>query len=153
MRIGELAQRVGLSPKTIRYYEAIGVLPQPSRTASGYRRYDEAAVSRLGFVQRAKRLGLTLRDIREVLAIHEHGALPCARVLAVIDAELARIDHRMAELTRLREDLIGIRRRWSDRTPRLPDAACLCPIIEQEPVLAGKPLDRRTLDLPADWKV
>ena len=62
MQIGDLAKHFDLNPKTIRYYEEIGLLPDPARTESGYRQYDGQAVSRLGFIQRAKLLGLSLEN-------------------------------------------------------------------------------------------
>jgi DNA-binding transcriptional MerR regulator len=130
MHIGELAKRFGLNPKTIRYYETIGLLPGPSRTASGYRRYDEAAASLVEFIQRAKRLGLSLQEIRGVLAIRERGEQPCEHVLALVDAELTRIDQRIVELMSFRAELKALRGRWTDEAPRLADASCLCPIIE-----------------------
>lgn len=67
MRIGELANVVGLSPDTIRYYERVDLLPPPARTPSGYRIYSTQAVDRLRFIQGAQRLGLKLDDIRDLL--------------------------------------------------------------------------------------
>jgi DNA-binding transcriptional MerR regulator len=71
MRIGELATRFGLNPKTIRYYEEIGLLPRAERSDSGYRLYDEHDVERLGFIRRAKTLGLSLDEIRDILSVQE----------------------------------------------------------------------------------
>src|SRR6266540_6380046 len=77
VRIGELAERAGISAKAIRYYEQIGVLAPPARTASGYRAYDEAVLGRLGFVRAAQALGLTLGEIRQIIAFRDDGAAPC----------------------------------------------------------------------------
>jgi MerR family transcriptional regulator, copper efflux regulator len=68
MRIGQLAEQAGISTKAIRYYEQIGILGPPERTATGYRSYDEAALGRLGFVRAAQAVGLTLGEIRHVIA-------------------------------------------------------------------------------------
>jgi len=68
MRIGELAGQVGVNPKTIRYYESIGVLPEPGRKSSGYRDYDESYAGRLTFIRSAQRLGITLDEVKEILA-------------------------------------------------------------------------------------
>jgi DNA-binding transcriptional MerR regulator len=144
MQIGELASRFGLNPKTIRYYEEIGLLPRPQRTTAGYRRYDEATVSRLGFILRAKLLGLSLEDIRDVLAIHERGERPCDRVVTLIDTERARIDHRIEELEGLRAELTALRGRWSDEAMPHPEAACLCPIIEEQTAVAARPTEERS---------
>ncbi|MPZ70595.1 MAG: MerR family transcriptional regulator [Actinobacteria bacterium] len=64
-RIGESAERVGVNPKTIRFYESIGVIPEPPRTPAGYRDYEEEHVERLQFIRAAQRLGLRLEDIAE----------------------------------------------------------------------------------------
>ena len=70
MRTGELAERAGISPEAVRFYERVGVLSAPVRTASGYRDYDEAALDRLTFVRAAQAVGLTLGQIREVISPH-----------------------------------------------------------------------------------
>ena len=69
MKISELAEQAGVPPSTVRYYERIGLMPSPPRTGSGYRDYDDEAAARLTFVARAKRIGLTLDQIAEVLPI------------------------------------------------------------------------------------
>lgn len=71
MRIGEVAERVGVNPKTIRFYESIGVLPEPPRTPSGYRDYEDEHVERLRFIKAVQRLGLKLEEIGEVSAFRE----------------------------------------------------------------------------------
>ncbi len=79
MRIGELATQVGVNPKTVRYYESIGVLPEPERTI-GYRDYDETYAGRLTFIRTAQRLGITLDEVKEILAFRERGQVPCTYV-------------------------------------------------------------------------
>jgi DNA-binding transcriptional MerR regulator len=98
LRVAELAGAVGVAPDTIRYYERAGLLPPPARTSAGYRAYDPGAVDRLRFIQGAQRLGLRLRDIRDLLAIRDTGVCPCEpaeqllrRRLAELDAEIARL--------------------------------------------------------------
>jgi DNA-binding transcriptional MerR regulator len=77
LRVGELADAVGASADTIRYYERAGLLPPPERTTSGYRAYDASAVERLRFIQGAQRLGLRLADIRDLLAVRDTGSCAC----------------------------------------------------------------------------
>ncbi|MHB1064860.1 MAG: MerR family transcriptional regulator [Georgenia sp.] len=77
MRIGELAREGGVNPKTIRYYESIGLLPEPDRTASGYRDYEPSDLARLTFIRSAKRLGISLDEIREILAFQQRGEARC----------------------------------------------------------------------------
>jgi DNA-binding transcriptional MerR regulator len=82
LKIGELATVLGLNPKTIRYYEDIGLLPKPQRTVSGYRLYEAADVERLSFIGKAKAIGLTLEEIREISDARPDGQRPCEHVFA-----------------------------------------------------------------------
>lgn len=108
MRIGELGDRLGVNPKTIRYYESIGLLPDPERTSSGYRVYDDSDVERMIFIKTAQRLGITLDEIKEILALRERGEPPCRYVRDILAKEVADIDQRIADLQRLREDLVTL---------------------------------------------
>lgn len=146
MHIGQLAEQFGLNPKTLRYYEAIGLLPPPRRTESGYRVYDAAAAQRLGFIQRAKLLGLSLADIGEIIAAQSRGEQPCARVLALVTTEIADIDRRIAELKTFRAELAALHAAWSDTTARRNDSACLCPIIETQAEVDAPPPVAETFD-------
>jgi DNA-binding transcriptional MerR regulator len=123
MRIGELAGRLGLNPRTIRFYERIGLLPEPDRTPSGYRRYDHADVERLQFIRAAQRLGLTLDEIGEILALRDGGQQPCGYVREVLRREVAAIDHRIRELRALRTELAALDAR-ADELPEPPGAIC-----------------------------
>lgn len=114
MRIGELAERLGINPKTIRYYESIYLVPEPERTASGYRIYDEDDVERLVFIKAAQRLGLALDEVREILGLRERGEAPCGYVRELISRELADLDRRLEELRGLREELVALERRAQD---------------------------------------
>lgn len=128
MRIGELGSRLGLNPKTIRYYESIGLLPEPERTPSGYRDYDEGAVERLTFIRTAQRLGVTLDEVKEILAFPERGERPCAYVRGVLDTQVTTIDRRIVELQELREQLVEL----AAEADTLPPAAAgiTCQLIE-----------------------
>ncbi|MDP8970878.1 MAG: heavy metal-responsive transcriptional regulator [Actinomycetota bacterium] len=127
MRIGELAARVGVNPRTIRYYESIGLLPQPQRTAAGYRSYDEDDLDRLAFVRRATELDLQLDEIREILALREQGHRPCDYVLHVTRRHLDDLDSRIRQMQRARDELRALIARAGD----LPDSgARYCPLIE-----------------------
>lgn len=81
MRIGELARRSGLATTALRYYDKAGLLPASTRTASGYRAYDPDVLPRLAFIRSAQAVGLSLREIREVIGIRDLGTAPCAHVL------------------------------------------------------------------------
>ena len=133
LRIGQLAGATGTPPKTLRYYEEIGLLQPDGRTGSGYRLYAGEAVDRLRFVRRAKSLGLSLKDIGEILAITDAGRAPCEHVVGVVDRELGRIADQMAALKALRKDLTSLR---TQLTGALASGATkpgkLCPCLASE---------------------
>lgn len=140
MRIGELAQRLDISTPALRYYETAGLLPEPRRTPSGYRDYDDAALERVRFIKTAQRLGLSLEDIKEILAFKERGEPPCGYVLTVIDKEADELDRKIAELQSLRQELRTLQRK-ARRIPRTArdKSSKVCHIIENRDL----PDDRR----------
>lgn len=123
MRIGELADRLGINPKTIRYYEGIGLLPVPERTQSGYRIYAEADFERITFIKTAQRLGITLDEISEILTLRESGEQPCGYVRDVLRREVAEIGQRIDELTALRDELVALEG-LADGLPRSGPGGC-----------------------------
>jgi len=129
VRIGELAERSGLTAKTLRCYEQAGVLPEPEREKSGYRNYDEAAVARLAFVKAAQAAGLTLSEIRQVIVVREQEGAPCSHVVAVLDAHAAELDRRIVDLTALREQVLRLRARSKDLDPSQRRATTVCDVI------------------------
>ena len=120
MRIGELAERSGVSTKTIRYYEDIGLLAAPERTASGYRDYDDAASHRLAFIRAAQAVGLSLGEIRGIVALRDAGATPCGHVLELLRDRSVELDRRIAELQSLRAEM----RRLVEEAEGLDPADC-----------------------------
>lgn len=135
MRIGVLAERLGINPKTIRYYESIGLLPTPARRPSGYREYGKEDAERLAFVRTAQRFGLRLDQIREILAFRERGDRPCGFVLDVVRRELADLDERIAELQRTRAELGNL----LARAETLPSGdARYCDLLEHRVELTTK---------------
>lgn len=126
MRIGELAGRLGLNPRTIRYYESIGLLPPPARDDSGYREYGETDIERVAFIRSAQRLGLALDEIGEVLALRDRGEAPCGYVRELIGREVADIDRRVQELQDLRRELSALERRAREA----PGDGAICGLIE-----------------------
>ncbi|MGH2534310.1 MAG: heavy metal-responsive transcriptional regulator [Thermomicrobiales bacterium] len=109
MQIGQLAREVGLNPKTLRYYEEIGLLAAARRTRSGYRLYDADALARLRFIVRAKSLGLSLNEIGTILAIRQHGECACQHVSDLLDQKLAEVEDRLRSLAAYRQQLIDLR--------------------------------------------
>lgn len=127
LRIGELATELGLNPKTLRYYETIGLLPQPRRNAAGYRLYGPADRERLRFIAKAKALGFSLQEISEILALRDAGDEPCLHVRALVDARLAAVTAQLQLLTELRGELEVLHSEAQDTT-----CSCtpICSIIE-----------------------
>jgi Hg(II)-responsive transcriptional regulator len=105
LSIGDLAKATGAKVETIRYYERIGVLPAPARTAGNYRAYTEAHLNRLSFVRRARDLGFHLEQIQTLLRLSDDRSAPCAEVDRIAGAHLAEIDRKIADLKALRREL------------------------------------------------
>jgi MerR family transcriptional regulator, copper efflux regulator len=129
VRIGELAAGAGLSTKALRYYESIGILPAPARTASGYRDYSDDALDVLGFVRSAQTVGLTLGEIREILAYRDRGEAPCAHVVDVIRRRAAMIEERIAALERTQSELRRLERRARSLRPEDCAPSQVCHVI------------------------
>ena len=105
LRIGELARQAGLAASALRYYEEVGLLEPSSRTESGYRLYGEEALGRLGFIRRAQSLGLSVSEIRELLANRTDNETDRARLRHVVAHKLAATQTRLNELTTLKDEL------------------------------------------------
>ena len=105
MLIGELSAVTGVDSQTIRFYERQGLLPQPRRSANGYRAYDTTAISRLLFIRAAQSAGLALADIAQVLNLRDAGQTPCTHVSRVLEQKLAEVRTRLQELADLAGEL------------------------------------------------
>lgn len=130
MQISELARRSGVPPRTIRYYESVGLLLAPTRAENNYRRYDLAVLERLRFIVSARSLGFALADVAELLAARDAGDAPCQRVLDALDVQLVKLDQRIADLLVLREDLQHLRTE-GERRPRDQGESgeCVCYLV------------------------
>jgi len=98
---GELAKLTGCNLETIRYYENIGVMPDPPRSSKNYRVYDDGHVARLRFIMRARELGFTLDEVRDLLALVDGGAQTCGEVQGLANAHLANVRAKIADLKRI----------------------------------------------------
>ncbi|MGY9073314.1 MAG: heavy metal-responsive transcriptional regulator [Acidimicrobiales bacterium] len=131
MKIGELGDQCGVTTKTIRYYESIGLLDEPLRTPSGYRDYEEAAVERLRFIRDAQSTGLSLAEISSVLELKGAGERSCSHTMALIDSHLLAIDTQLDQLRAARRELASL----AKRARRLDPASCTdpnrCQVIDE----------------------
>ncbi len=106
MKIGEIAGEAGVTVDTVRFYERVGVLPEPARTESGYRDYEPDTVERIRLTRELQAIGFTLSDAVDALAAHDSGGATCESERWRLDAVLARVDARLAELTALRGRIV-----------------------------------------------
>ncbi|MDN3565220.1 helix-turn-helix domain-containing protein [Paeniroseomonas aquatica] len=105
MQIGELARAAETTAETIRYYETIGLLPSPPRTAGNYRAYTAAHLQRLVFTRRARSLGFGIEQVRALLDLADQRERSCAAVDAIARDHLAEVDRKLADLAALRAEL------------------------------------------------
>lgn len=109
MKIGELAKATGTQAETIRYYEAEGLLAEPARTESNYRRYGQEHVERLSFIRHCRSLDMTLNEIRALLRFKDDPQANCGAVNDLLDEHISHVAERIRELKRLQVELKGLR--------------------------------------------
>ncbi|HEX6807824.1 MAG TPA: MerR family transcriptional regulator [Gemmatimonadaceae bacterium] len=105
LTIGQVAKAAHVNVETIRYYEREGLIPEPPRTVAGYRQYTEDAVRRVRFMKRAQTLGFTLDEVGILLELRVRPGSACREAVAEANKAIERIDHKIAELTRMRSAL------------------------------------------------
>ena len=135
LAIGELSKQSGVNIETIRYYERIGIMPAPARSAGGYRIYRPEHVRRLGFVRRGRELGFALDALRGLLELVGGHAYTCAEVHALTLQHLTAIRSKIADLRRLERVMQGMAAQC--RRERIPD----CPVVDA--LFAPGPVDKR----------
>lgn len=141
MRIGEVADAVGVPTPTIRFYERKGLLPQPRRGPNGYREYDDSTPTTLAFIRNGQAAGLTLVEIATILDLRREGATPCGHVHDLLTGKLLDVQQRQRELATLEAELDHL----ITRSDRLDPADCsdeaICHLIA-EPAPSRPPTDR-----------
>lgn len=125
--IGDIAKRFGLNPRTIRYYEAIGILPKAKRIESGYRVYSDEAIERLEFILKAKALGLKLDEIKDIIFLYEKGEAPCECTKDFVKNKIKEIEEKITTLTELKERLKKLLKLRKYGVA----VRSICPIIEE----------------------
>ena len=132
MNIGQVAKHSGVSAKTIRYYESIGLIPEASRTESGYRTYSDKDVETLRFIHHSRNLGFSVKDVSLLLDLWRNQKRASADVKALALSHIAEVDRKIGELQKIRDTLIHLTRRChGDNRPG-------CPILKE---LAGGTVD------------
>ncbi len=129
MLIGEAARSAGLRASAIRYYEAQGIVPRPTRTPEGYRDYTEEDVDLLRFVRQLRSLELSLGDIREIVSMCSSGVAPCDLLRQAIVREISAMDRRIEELRRARENLVVLRTEAEGVEDDWP-LHCICHLVD-----------------------
>ena len=124
LTIGKVAKQAGVGIDTVRFYEREGLIAEPPRSESGYRRYPEDTVARLRFVKKAKELGFSLKEIGELLSLRARPKGSCADVRGRANEKIEDIDQKMASLKAMREALVGLVNECSGSGPRTE-----CPIL------------------------
>ena len=142
LKIGELARRLGLNVRMLRYYEQIGLLRVPARTEAGYRLYTQADEQLLRFVLQAKRIGFSLEEIGEMVQRSRRGS-PCGYVRETLHRHLEALNARIAELQQLREELARAETAW--REPGGILSGAVCGLIEGWPGPSVTPDKERTM--------
>ena len=125
MSIGQVAHRAGIGVETVRFYERRGLIDEPPRSAAGYREYPEAIVSRIRFIKRAKELGFTLKEIKELLSLRLDPTTTCAEVRSRAEAKIADIEARVRSLRKMKKALVKLTAACSGR-----GTSSECPILE-----------------------
>jgi len=135
--ISRLAKQAGVPIKAIRYYEDVGLLPKPSRTASGYRLYSPDSADRLHFIKKAQNLGLRLDEIKEILDLADRGRCPCGHVQAFLKTRLRELQQKIADL-RLIERRVKLAVRQGCPPNFKPKGKAICPTIQRQPTTKGR---------------
>ena len=105
LKIGQVAERSGVGIETVRFYEREGLIPKPDRSSSGYRLFDDETIARLQFIRRAKELGFTLIEIKELLSLRLDTTTSCADIKSRAEAKIADIDEKIRTLKRMKTTL------------------------------------------------
>lgn len=129
-QVKELACRCQVSADTVRYYAKIGLLQPERDPASGYKRFDEKDMKRLSFIRRAKSLGYTLNEIKQIIEESRKGKSPCPMVRDLIQRRIQSHRHRLEEQMELQKRMEEALERWAAMPDGIPDGDSVCVLIE-----------------------
>jgi DNA-binding transcriptional MerR regulator len=135
LTIRQLSQKTGVSSKTLRYWETLGLLPKPWRTHTNYRMYRPSDLDRVIFIRKAKSLGFTLAEIRRIFELCRDRGAPCNEVVEWAGEKIETLETQIKALTQIRERLIRYHRKWKAKgacPPMSPGEICC--LIEEVPL-------------------
>lgn len=126
LNIGQVAKQTGISVEAIRFYEKQGLIEVPLRSASGYRQYQAATVKRIRFIQRAKEVGFTLKDVNELLSLRREPGATCTDIKLQATQKIEEIDQKIHDLGQIRSALASMIMKCRGR-----GSLAECPILEE----------------------
>ena len=133
-KAAQVAAEVGVGVQTLHYYERLGLLPKPNRSAANYRLYSPEAIRRVQFIKKAQAIGMTLEETKQILDLKDHGREPCRQVAELGEKHLREIDGRLTQLRAYRRPLAKSVSAW--RKENLSERHCageFCDLIERLP--------------------
>ena len=134
LKVGAIAKAAGVGVQTLHYYERLGLLRKPTRSASNYRLYSSEAIRRVQFIKKAQAIGMTLEEPKQILDLKQRGRAPCSRVAELAAKHLQEIDTRLDQMREYRHALAGALKDWRDENMTARQCAGeFCDLIEQLP--------------------
>ncbi len=134
LKVGRVAKAASVGVQTLHYYERVGLLPKPRRSASNYRLYSPETIRRVQFIKKAQAVGLTLEETKEILDLKDHGRAPCHKVAQLGQKHSAEINTRLAQLRAYRRALGRALGDWrKENTSERECAGEFCDLIERLP--------------------
>jgi MerR family copper efflux transcriptional regulator len=131
LKVGAVAKAAGVGVQTLHYYERVGLIPKPKRSAANYRLYSPEAIRRIRFIKKAQAPGLTLEETREILDLKDHGRAPCGKVAELAEKHFAEIDAHLAKLRAYRRALAHALNEWRKENMTVRECAGeFCDLIE-----------------------
>lgn len=126
LSIGQVARLAGLGVETVRFYERLDLIGKPPRRESGYRQYSQDVVSRLRFIKRARDLGFSLKEVKELLSLRLDPDTTCSEVCERVETTVLELDRKIRDLQKMRDALDGLKQLCLDNDP----SATECPLLD-----------------------
>lgn len=131
MRVKKLAEKLGVTADTVRYYTRIMYLNPSKNSTNGYKNYEEKDIKRLRFILSARQLGFSVEDVGEIIGVAEKGETPCPLVRRLIDQRLQQTEKQFLEAVALRQRMKNALVEWESKPNKIPDGHMICHLIEE----------------------